>query len=416
MPTPLKPGRRSVATDQLHESPDNPRRITEEALDALTRAMEADPEHLEARPLIVTTEGEIIAGNMRHRAAARAGWPKVPAYVLPADTPPERLRAIMLRDNNGFGTWEVDELRELLEQAAHDVDLDTLGFTAAELDDLLNVEPAAAPREAVDDDHPELPAEPVTQVGDLILLGEHRLLCGDSTQLEDVRRLLDGQRADAVITDPPYAIYGSSTGLSESITDDKIVRPFFKAALRSAEEATRQFAHVYVFCDWRSWPSWWEVARGLHLAPKNCLVWDKGSSGMGNNWANTHELIGFFVNMPEQKVMSGHRKTGMRPVLSPNIIRANRVAGAERRHNAAKPVDLLAHLLEHATEPGELVVDLFGGSGSTLIACEDNDRRCALMELDPGWCDVIVQRWEEFTGQQAVRPDRELAVDTAPES
>jgi DNA modification methylase len=190
------------------------------------------------------------------------------------------------------------------------------------------------------------------------------------------------------------------------VSDDKMVRPFFAAALRAAQRVTRHFAHVYVCTDWRSWPSIWDAAKQTALEPKNLLVWDKGSSGLGNNYANTYELIGYFTHMPPQKTMSGHRETGQRAVLRPNVIRANRPVGEERLHNAAKPVDLIGEVLTLASDPGDLVADLFGGSGSVMIAAGNTDRRCRTMELDPGLCDVIVERWEKHTGHKAKRPPR----------
>jgi DNA modification methylase len=234
----------------------------------------------------------------------------------------------------------------------------------------------------------------------VIELDAHRLVCGDMTDAEVRKALLGRSRADCVWTDPPYAIYGSSSGLAEDITDDKIARPFFQEILAASVSALKLFGHAYICCDWRSWASWWEMTKRTSLTPKNLIVWDKGSSGLGNNYANTYELVGFFARLPKQTAM-GNRKTGQRPVHSPNLMRFNRPTGDDRQHNAAKPVDLVQKMIELSTDVGGLVVDWFAGSGSTLIACERANRRCRLTEIDPRYCDVTVRRWQEYTGKSA---------------
>jgi DNA modification methylase len=210
---------------------------------------------------------------------------------------------------------------------------------------------------------------------------------------------------EAVVTDPPYAIYGSSTGVSSSVTDDKIVRPFFRSVLLRAEAILRLFGPAFVFCDWRSYPSWWWEAANTHLDVKNLVVWSKNGSGLGNNFANTHELITYCVKMPPQGAMkSGRKTTGIREILSPNVITFDRARGDDREHNAAKPVGLLVRLIEVSTDAGAVVVDLFGGSGSTLIACAESGRRAGLVELEPGWCDVIRRRWTRWAVANGVDP------------
>lgn len=261
--------------------------------------------------------------------------------------------------------------------------------------------------------HPDPPlepddeVEPTTRRGDLWILGEHRLLCGDSFEKEDRDRLLEGKRVDLVVTDPPYAIYGSSTGISSSIADDKMVRPFFERLGTAISGSLKHFGCAYMFTDWRSWAALWYGLSSAKLSPKNCIVWDKGDGGLGTCYAMTHEFIAFFMKLPEQKTMqsdnSGHGR--IRQVLRPNTKRHNRVAGTTREHNAQKPVPLLTELIEEGSDAGEVVLDLFGGSGSTMIAAHEAGRTARLMELEPRWCDVIVARWERLTGEKAVLDD-----------
>jgi DNA modification methylase len=242
----------------------------------------------------------------------------------------------------------------------------------------------------------------ICEIGDVWELGKHRLVCGDTFDDSVRDTLMNGQTASMIWCDPPYAIYGSASGLSGEVTDDKLVRPFFRDVLKNSVLAIDWFGHIYICCDWRSWGSWWEVSKQTDAVPKNMLVWDKGNQGMGNNYSNTYELVGFYHKMPERTVMqSDNIVTGTRGVLRPNMIRADRVLGKERQHNAAKPIDLISECLTNSSDVGDIVVDWFAGSGSTLLACEQMDRICYTVDIDPHWCDVTIQRWEEYTGQKA---------------
>lgn len=249
---------------------------------------------------------------------------------------------------------------------------------------------------------PPEPKEARCKEGDLWILGEHRLLCGDSFNAEHRMRLLEGRVADAIVTDPPYAIYGSSTGIGADIADDKMVRPFFEHLFKACSLAVKEFGHVYACCDWRSWAAVWDGAKRAGLCPKNMVVWDKGG-GLGSMYANCHELVAFFVRDPPERSMKNGKKAGQRMVPRKNVIAVNRVSGDERVHNAQKPVVLISELIVNATEKGETVLDFFGGSGTTLVACEALERRACLMEMEPRECDKILARWEKLTGRTAER-------------
>jgi hypothetical protein len=376
-----------VAIDALTPALYNPRKISARSMRLLTEEIKA---YGLVEPLVCNKRGGsliVISGHQRLKVARALGWQTVPVHIQVDET---RERALNLALNNPALQGEYDDpLVAALLRSMPSEDAGLAGF-GAEYAGLLS-----ADTEAEEPDQYAVPKEPVTKVGDMVTLGPHRLICGDATDPAVVARLLDGGRCDAMVCDPPYAIYGSSSGLSASITDDKIVRPFFRSVIGVAQASVKMFGHVYICCDWRSWPSWWEVARGTRIEPKNLLVWDKNGSGLGSNWANTYELIGYFAHMPEQKVMTGGRKAGQRSVLKSNIIRAKRPVGSARQHNAAKPVDLLETVIGAATDAGETVLDPFGGSGSTLIAAHRLGRRALLVEIDPGYCDVIRGRWAQ---------------------
>jgi DNA modification methylase len=220
---------------------------------------------------------------------------------------------------------------------------------------------------------------------------EHRILCGDSTLAEDLARLLDGASIDMVLTDPPYAIYGSSTGVDSDVADDKMVRPFFERVLQVCRSALKDLGHCYVCCDWRSWAAIWDSAKRAGMSPKNCIVWDKNTPGLGSQYSNGHEFVGFFSKMPP-KLMNGTSRDHQRLILRPNVIRSNRPTGDERRHNAAKPRPLFEELITNSSDVRESVLDLFGGSGTTTICAESLGRVSYTMEIEPKNIAIILER------------------------
>lgn len=386
-----------VALDTLEPWPGNPRQgDVPELMESLRRFGQV-------RPILVRHDGRIVAGHHLVLAARELGWTHLAAIQHDFESE-EEARAYLVADNR------LPELGRIDDEALH-VQLQALrtlegtGYTERDRADLdRRLAKLRSAPERAEEEPPAPRDEPKSKLGEIYELGPHRLMCGDATVAGDLSRLMGDERADVVWTDPPYAIYGSASGLSASITDDKIVRPFFRDTLAAAEQWTPFFAPIFVCCDWRSWPSWWEVAKLTRVEPKNLIVWDKGGAGLGNNFANTYELVGYFLHLPDQKVMTAQRQSGIRPILKPNVIRANRPTGAERQHNAAKPSDLITEILDVSSKPGALVLDLFAGSGTTMIAAERAGRRANLMEIDPAYCDVIRQRYANLVDDQSLAP------------
>ena len=403
----LAEGRRRVKIARLRPAPWNPRTISADRLRSLAASLAEDPGLLEARPILATPDGTIYAGNARYLAARELGWEEVPCIITKLSRREARRRA--LRDNNQWGEWLDPELGRLLADLGDGPDLQNLGFSGDDLERLraLSADPAPAPEPPVEvPEEPRQPApvpeEPITQPGDLWLLGPHRVLCADTFAEGSLERLIEDQPVDLVLTDPPYAIYGSSTGIGSEISDDRLVRPFFASTLRLAASALKLFGHTYVCCDWRSWPSWWEAARNSGLTPKNLIVWDKGGGGLGASYLNAYELVGFFARLPPQTVMRSSEQRGQRPVYAPNIWRGPRVPSG-RLHNAEKPVPLFAWLIGNSTDPEERILDPFLGSGTTIIAAEQTGRVGLGIEIEPRFVDVTVNRWEAVTGRKAER-------------
>jgi len=361
-------------------------------------------------PIVARAEDRAIAaGHTRWKGALEQGAALV-RVVLVEGMSDEDLRAYRLADNGlgALASWDTEALRkEVAELAEVEVDLEGLGWTREAMAKLLGqggrwgslTGTAKAP---------ELKADPDSKPGQLYELGPHRLLVGDSTDLDQVRELLGDEvgKARLVFTDPPFAIFGSSTGTSSTITDDRIVRPMFRQVLQAAELSLELAGAALVCCDWRSWPSWWEVARSTNLDPRNLLVWRKSGAGLGSSFGNSYELIGYWTKAPTAHTMTDKARPGIRPVYASNDLgEYSRVAGDEREHNAQKPAELVSRCVELLTEPGELVVDLFGGSGTTLAVCAQlEDRPCRMMEIDPAWADVIRRRWTRLAEDLDVDP------------
>lgn len=355
-------------------------------------------------PLLVASEGDswrILAGHGRIAAAIKLGMTEVPTIDLSHLTPAQRIAYVIadnkLAEDAGWHNETLAEIFEDLNAEGYALDFTGFSFEAAEQimkDARTNVgEPDGAGGQAGEDDFGEIQAQPISRLGDVWQMGPHRLICGDSMKGDTFETLIGEENVHLICTDPPYAIYGSATGIASDIADDKMVRPFFDKVLTIAKDRLEWFGHCYVFCDWRSWPAIWESCKGVpHMEPKNLLMWDKGGAGLGSNYANTYECISFFSKLPKQTAM-GNRPSGQRSVHKPNVLRYNRPTGTDRLHNAAKPVALLRELIENSTGPGDVVLEPFSGSGSTIIAADQTDRICLAVEIDPGWCDVILNRF-----------------------
>lgn len=303
------------------------------------------------------------------------------------------------------GGWDDDELADVLRGLA-DVDpglLAVTGFDDVELDELLAAsgDPGPAVGLADPDDVPDVPAEPVSKLGDLWLLGEHRLLCGDATSANTASRLGIDDGVDLILTDPPYCSGGfqeagraaGSVGTDaphKQIANDRLSTRGYMALLKAALSVAPA-AYAYVFTDWRMWVYLFDVVESCGFGVRSMVVWDKGTPGMGRGWRSQHELVMWAAKSmpPFDKHMSGQG----------NVVQASRTGND--LHTTQKPVDLLAALLEVA-EFAATVYDPFAGSGSTLIACERQARVAYLCELDPAYSDTICRRFQEYTGVEPV--------------
>lgn len=341
--------------------------------------------------------GYVVDGHLRVLAAMSRGEETVPVTWVDLDPGEEELILATFDPLTGLAVADQAQLDSLIGDLH--MDIPDIGDLLGSLN-LIGPELAETQRgrDPIPDEPPDKPA---TELGDIWRLGDHVVVCGDSLKL-DIRAVYGGP-VDMVLTDPPYAIFGSSTGVASDVADDKMVRPFFAALARQLAHVLPYGGHAYVHCDWRSWAALWDGFAPGGMSVRNMLVWDKGG-GQGANYVMAHELIAFAHHLPKtSNTFTGQTGVEHRPVHRPNVIRLGRPRGDDRLHNAAKPVEMLEEFIEASSDPGGSVCDLFAGSGSTLIAAENMGRRCVAIEVDPGWCDVIVNRWQTLTGRQAQR-------------
>jgi site-specific DNA-methyltransferase (adenine-specific) len=358
-----------VPISQVIPNPTNPRIIKDDKFKKLTKSIQEFPEMLELRPIVVDSNMVVLGGNMRLKACIAAGLKEVPIIV--ADNLTEQQQAeFIIKDNVGFGEWDWDLL-------ANQWDVEALEDWGLELP--FDNTPVL---EAEEDDY-EAPSEIQTDIvlGDLIEIGQHRLICGDSTDSDAVARLMDGQKADMVFTDPPY---GVNMNRSDKILNDNLNNNDLFDLLNSAfvnSLINSKDGHFY----------WWIGFKGYSLMEKcfleneikidNCIVWNKPSIGLGKTgYRYKHELC-IFKGEVKNKSLSdvwdfGRDGQGLHPTM--------------------KPIELIAYALNNSSLNGDLVLDLFLGSGSTMVAAHQLNRKCYGMELDPKYCQVIVDRMHKL--------------------
>lgn len=351
-------------------------------------------------PVLIDKKNGIIAGHGRVMAARKLELKEVPTVRLEHLTETQK-KAFILADNKIAmnAGWD-EELLALELKDLDDVmfDLNLTGFDGKELDELIQPEPVAGLTD--EDEVPEEPIEPVTKAGDLWILGNHRLLCGDSTKPEDVERLMDGQKADMVFTDPPYNInYGNikhPKSKIRSIENDNMTKDQFRDFCFKFIDLIKLHCDgcVYVFGppgpDGRI--MFTELDKVLHCS--TTIIWNKDQFTLGRGkYQNKYEPCWFGWNKSGSAFTNDRKLTNVWDFPRPK---------SSDLHPTMKPVELVENAIGHSSLAGAVVLDSFGGSGSTLIASEKTGRKGRLIELDPKYCDVIIERWQNFTGKEAL--------------
>jgi DNA modification methylase len=373
--------------ERLRPYEKNARTHSQEQVDQLVKSIE---EFGFTNPILVDSGDGILAGHGRLMAAKVAGMRQVPVVVLDYLDEDQR-RAYILADNKLAmnAGWDDEMLREEIEALKDaEFDLDLIGFSEEELEDLFDgegVEQLDSEGLTDADEVPEPPVDPITKPGDLWTLGNHRLLCGDSTNIQHVERLMDGKKADMVFTDPPYNIGYQDMGAKfDKIANDKMSDDEFLDFLRSTVMPSEV---MYVCCSWQYAHLFKQAMADLGKPAKSMIIWDKVNPAQNLDlYYKQHEIIFY------------HGPFGGQSTVRGDVWQLKRQRNT--LHPTMKPIELIEMALEDHPKR-KLVFDGFGGSGSTLIACEKTGRQARLMELDPRYCDVIVKRWQEFTGKLA---------------
>jgi site-specific DNA-methyltransferase (adenine-specific) len=364
--------------------PNNARQHDEKNLKAIQGSL---TQFGQRKPIVITEAGTIVAGNGTVEAAKRLGWTDIEVVRVPSDWTEAQVKAFAIADNRTaeLANWNQEVLTsQLLELEAEGWELAEFGFEAFELPD--------EDKPIVDDEVPEYAPSRVA-LGDVWQLGKHKIACADSTDLKKVEQLMGNKKAQLVLTDPPFGNdlgYGRGQLGERRILNDEntdVLNRFFP----SVDYALENNSHCLVWIQWRTFSELKAAFYKYKL--RTVVVWDKKQAGLsGGGFAEQYEMLCVFIKgKATQNEYSG------------NVWSISREHGprSEMQHPHKKPIEVLAKAIKLCSKSNDLVLDIFGGSGSTLIACAQTNRTCYMMELDPKYCDVIIERWEKLTGQKA---------------
>jgi len=340
-------------------------------------------------PIVLDKNNVIVAGHTRYKAAKLLNITEIPC-IIADDLNDEQVKAFRLIDNKAaeLASWDIDLLNIELD-SIKDIDMELFDFQISNILDNI-----------VDDEYEvELPEDPKTKNGNIYKLGNHYLMCGDSTNADDVKKLMNNQLANLIVTDPPYNVnYEGKTDDNLKIMNDNMednqFYSFLELAFINLYNFIKDGGSIYVFHADTEGLNFRKAMMSSGFKLAECLVWVKNAFVMGRqdyHWKHEPILYGwkpgashYFINDRSQSTVLEFDK----PVRNED-------------HPTMKPIDLIAYLINNSSKKNDIVLDLFGGSGTTMIACEQTNRKAFIMELDPKYCDVIVDRWEKFTNQKA---------------
>lgn len=442
---------RQIAISKLHPNngqlenngiPKNPRFIRDGKYKKLIQSIKDDPEMLSLRELIAIDSGDektgyiIIGGNMRYRAMKELGYKEAPTKILPSDFPVDKARRIILKDNASFGETDFDALLS-------DWSIEDISSAAIDIPDIddPHMEEAEDAEEDNFDVAGNIPKVAQAKDGDIYRLGEHRLICGDSTKQEYINALMDGEMADLLVTDPPYNVDYSSKNemLNKSDKGNRVQTPiksdkmndatfteFLTTVFQNGNMYMRAGAAFYVWFADNHFVEVWRSLTNNQLKVSQQLIWNKNNLVLGRlDYQKKHEpcLYGwkdgaahYFVdkrnlvtviedkkdleNMSKQEMKDLLEKIFLRQELPSTVIDCDKPQRSAD-HPTMKPIPLMGRLIANSSRRKDIVLDIFGGSGTTLIASEQLGRKCRMVEYEPIYVDVIIKRWEELTGMKA---------------
>lgn len=377
---------KNVDIDSIKPYKNNPRN-NDDAVDATANSIK---EFGWQQPIVVDKDNVIIVGHTRLKAAKKLGLKQVP-IVVAENLTDEKANAYRLADNKTgeLADWDFDLLDDELANI-NDIDMEDFGFDPVEESD----------DKVVDDEFDEEPPEkPTSKLGDVYQLGRHRLMCGDSTNPEMVKKLAGGVQCDLLLTDPPYGIdYQGRTKdklkiQNDSLGDSDFIE-FLAKALDSAKNVLKRGSSIYMWYSQVRSLAFYAAMKKAQIDPKQQLVWVKSNITMGKPYRNKYEPCIFATLSKDYCWYSDNSQSTVMNFDNPK---------KNKLHPTMKPVALFDYQIKNSTKSGDVVLDLFGGSGTTIMACEQDGRNACVMEYDPKYVDVIIKRWEEFTGKKAVK-------------
>lgn len=428
-------GRILANIDDLRPWEDNPRQITEEKFELLMEKIkkveEIDPStDGQFKPLVVTTLGVVVGGNMRLRAYEKLGKKKLWVSVVDTDNPRQAFEIAIL-DNMRFGTYVEEDLAELAAKyELTETEMEGLDFDLGESTSLKDILSELQPDPEVEEDkQPEKEEVALSKKGKIYLLGRHRLMCGDSTNPDDVARLMDGEKADMVFTDPPYNVNYSGQGkkTKRTILNDKMSSPeffnFLADTFHAMDTVLKENGPVYVCFSQTTHIEFETALKENDFRVKSEIIWVKPNATLGwQEYRHKYEPIFYAYRTKEQPQFYGDRRNTTHWEFEPSdeqllewareqyvnadqqsdtdVWPIERDSAGDYEHPTQKPVKLPARAIENHSRPGEIVLDLFLGGGATLIAAEQLERSCYGMELDPTFVDVIRKRYAKFIGRE----------------
>ena len=384
----------SIAVAELSLDPSNVRKHSRRNLDAIKASLRKFGQQ---KPIVVDAKGIVLAGNGTLTAAKELGWTEIQATRT--ELAGVEATAFAIADNRTaeLAEWDEDGLAKVLESPkVEDADLlAATGYDSAEVDKMVGAE-------VTEDEVPEPPPEPITKAGDLWILGEHRVMCGDSTKREDVARVMGGDFAQLVVTDPPYGVdyQGGVFSKRDKLNGDETA-DLYGPILKLAYEFSDAKAAVYL---WHSDGKAVDVFAALDAAKyvrRITIIWNKNIAQFGAlsaQYKQKHEPCHYLFKKGQSPRWFG-------PTNETTVWDIDRNQTNEH-HPTEKPVGIMARPIQNSSEAADIVLDLFLGSGTTLIAAEQLGRKCYGMEISPQYCDVIVKRWENLTGKKAVLENR----------
>lgn len=423
---------RKIEINELIPATYNPRKDLKSSDEEYQKIKRSILEFGFVSPLVVNKDMTVIGGHQRLKVLQELGYTEVECIIVDLDKTKEKALNIAL--NKISGEWDTEKLESLLnELLQEDFDVSITGFNSEEIDDLLN-EYLDTEEDNFDIDEAinEI-EEPITKQGNIWLLGNHRLMCGDSTSNEDVSKLMSGSLADLVITDPPYNVdIENSQGMR--IQNDNMSNSAFNEFLTKSFKCMNEFLKpggaFYIWFASREHINFESALNNNKLEVRQELIWNKNALVLGSQdyqWKHEPCLYGwksggshYFIDDRTQTTVIDNVKTDFNKmkkeelvkILEDIISKINTTVINENKptvndlHPTMKPIKLLGRLIKNSSRINEKILDLFGGSGSTLIAAEQSNRICYMMELDPKYCDVIVKRWEKLTNKKATLDDR----------